>query len=73
MSDTDGWALAGEFSNIQEAYIAKGMLEDNGIRAVVDGGTLASVYPMTLTWAPVRLLVPGRQLERALDLLHGVH
>lgn len=66
---TDGWIVAAEFSSEQEAYIAAGMLENNGIPVQVTGTVMASVYPMTDTWAPVRLSVPADMAGRAAELL----
>lgn len=62
--------MAAEFTTLQEAYIAKGMLEDNGIPVVIENATISSVYPMTLSWAPIKIMVPEAQLPQAESLLH---
>jgi len=65
-----GWAVVAEFTSESEAQIARGMLDSAGIPAVLQGDTLASVYPMTMTWAPVKLLVPGEMASKARLLLN---
>ncbi len=65
------WRCVATYATIQEAYIAAGMLRDNGIEAIVPDDVMSSVYPMTLTWASVNLLVPVGQAERAKALLDG--
>lgn len=62
-------AEIGNFPTIQAAEIAAGMLRDNGIPCEVTNSTIASVLPMTDTWAPLRLLVPASFATRARTLL----
>ncbi len=61
--------LAASFSTEPEAYIAKGMLEDNGIDAVVVPNNMATLYAAGAAWAPIELYVPDGELERAQSLL----
>lgn len=67
------WTVVSEFNSDSEAQIARGMLDAAGIAAVLQGDTIASVYPMTMTWAPIRLLVPAEMAAKARLLLenHG--
>jgi len=60
---------AAYFQNLPSAHIASGMLEANGITAKVESQTMGSIYGSTLTWAPIEILVPEPDLERALQLL----
>lgn len=69
-SDTAGWIVVARFSSEAEASIACGMLDSHGIPAQLTGTVLASVYPMTDTWAPVLLMVPAAEADRAARLLH---
>lgn len=62
-------AVAATFPTIQAAEIAAGMLRNNGIPCEVDGGTIASVLPLTDTWTPITLIVPASLLARARALL----
>jgi hypothetical protein len=67
------WVSVGEFTVESEAHIARGMLSAAGIPSVLRNDTIASVYPMTMTWAPIELLVPADMASRAVLLLgsHG--
>lgn len=57
------------FSTESEAFIACGMLIDNGIDAFVETNNMATLYGAGATWAPIRLLVPRYRLEAARRLL----
>lgn len=67
------WITIASFSSAEEAYIVKGMLESNDIPVNIVNGTISSVYPMTDTWAPVEIQVPGQMVPEAVKLLklHG--
>ncbi len=67
--DTPTWIEIASFSSIPEAYIAKGRLESEDIPVVINNATIASVYPMTDTWAPLQLLVPAELKDKALRIL----
>ena len=66
-----GWSVVGEYSSLSEAAIVKGMLETNGVPAVINDEIISSVYPMTATWAPIRLYVRNGDLQAARMLLEG--
>lgn len=63
------WSVIGEYQSEADASIVKGMLETNGVPVIVNNGTISSVYPMTMTWAPVQLLVPDNAADTARRLL----
>lgn len=62
-----------QFSNPVTADIARGMLENHGIRAIVDNGTILSVLPMPSAIGGARLMVLESDAQEALRLLgeHG--
>jgi len=61
--------LVGNFTTIQAAEIAAGMLRNNGIPCEVSNRTIASVMPMTDTWTPLSLIVPEAYASKARALL----
>lgn len=63
------WVTLEEFSSEQEAAIVKGRLEAAGIPCVLENTTISSVYPMTMTWAPIKLLVPESEAGKAREIL----
>lgn len=65
------WVEIASFSTPQAAYIAKGMLEANDIPSVLTNTVISSVYPMTDTWAPIRMQVPESLADEALALLRA--
>ena len=65
----DNWIVIGEYQSETDAAIVKGMLETNGVPVIVNNGTISNVYPMTMTWAPVQLLVSADDGDTARDLL----
>lgn len=58
------------YTNTQ-ACIAQGILNDNGIDAVLDGELFSRIYP-GLDFATIRLMVRRRDLERATGILSSV-
>ena len=67
--DKAEWTMVRSYSSEAEASLAKGMLENYGITCVVNNGVIASVYPMTATWASIEIMVPKAQAERARAIL----
>ncbi len=62
------------FPDIISASIAQGMLESNGIKAVIDNQAMSSIYPAPLAGSSeVSLAVSDGDAERAAELLskHG--
>ncbi len=66
-------ALAAEYNDEVTADIARGMLEANGIPAIVEGTNMVRLYLGAQIWNPVRLMVRQCDLDTALTLLkeHG--
>ncbi len=60
-----------QFNNPVEASIAQGMLENHGIRSVLDNATIVGVLPMPSAIGGVRLMVRKADYDRALELLHS--
>ena len=61
----DELVILENFSSPQDAYIVKGMLDDNGIPSIVDDGNNLYVP----VFGGVRLLVRASDAERAACLL----
>lgn len=58
------------FSDNVEAYIAKGVLESNGIVCILNDEIMSSVYPLTLTSiGGIKLLVRREDLDKAEEIL----
>lgn len=55
------------FDTLDSAYIAKGVLEENGINCSLLNGIISSVYP--LGWASPELLVSENDAAEARKLL----
>lgn len=63
------WTTIASFSSPEEAYIVKGMLENNDIPVEMSNATISNVYPMTDTWTPIELRVPESLSDKAMGLL----
>jgi len=61
--------LAAEYNDEMTANMAKGMLEANGIQAIIEGSNMVNLYPGAQIWNPVRLMVRDEDLEAATELL----
>ena len=48
---------------------AAGLLQANDIPVVINNETIANVYPMTDSWAPVEIMVPDELADEARKLL----
>lgn len=70
MTDDKNWTRIQSYTTLQEAAIARGMLDSHGITAIIPEDIMSgSVYPMTLTWTSIDLLVPTSQADEARRLL----
>jgi hypothetical protein len=67
----EGWTVIGRYYSVAEAYIAKGLLENENIPVIVTNATISTIYPMTDTWASVELLVPDACADAAKTLLES--
>lgn len=65
--------LAANFNDQVSADIARGMLEANGIPAIIEGTYMSTLYLGAQIWNPVRLMVRQCDLDATLKLLkeHG--
>lgn len=65
--------VIGNFTTLQAAEIAAGLLRSQGIPCEVTNSTIASVLPMTDTWTPLGIIVPAAYASRAKAILadHG--
>lgn len=58
------------YNSDAEAYIAKGLLESNGIRCIIDNEIMSSIYPIPFsTIGQVRLMVLQRDENLAREIL----
>lgn len=62
-------ACIGNFTSLQAAEIAAGRLRSEGIPCQVLNAMLASVLPLTDSWAPIRLIVPANFAAKARQLI----
>lgn len=67
--DLDCYDVFETYYNEADAYIAKGVLETNGIACFIVGDTLSSVYPSQLSFAGLRLMVRRVDFMMARQLL----
>jgi len=72
MEKDDDLILFGTYYSDVDAYIAKGVLETNGIPCIINNEIMSSVYPITVTsLGEIRLLIFRRDLDEARKLLGG--
>lgn len=70
MEKDDDLILLNTYYSDADAYIAKGVLETNGIPCIINNEIMSSVYPLTVTpLGGIRLLIFRRDLEAARELL----
>ncbi|MCH5319548.1 MAG: DUF2007 domain-containing protein [Paramuribaculum sp.] len=66
----DELVLLRTFSTDWEAYIAKGVLENEGIPSIVNNEIMSGIYPIGFNkLGGVRLLVFRRDLEKAAEAI----
>lgn len=63
------WVTLTSCSTTADAHIAAGLLQANDIPVVINNETIANVYPMTDSWAPVEIMVPTELADEARKLL----
>lgn len=64
--DNDELVIFNAYTNDADAYIAKGVLETNGVPCIINNEIFSSVYPVGLApWASIKLLIFRRDLEKA--------
>ena len=57
------------YPDLASAHLACGMLQSNGIDARVESENMSTLYGAALTWAPIEVLVPEADAQRAIELL----
>lgn len=68
----DRFELYNTYSDAGEAYIIKGVLETNGIKCIIEGDSLSSVYP-SLSFTGYRLLIKRADFIMADQLLSQIN
>lgn len=72
MEKDDDLILLNTYYSDVDAYIAKGVLETNGIPCVINNEIMSSVYPITTTsLGGIKLLIFRRDLDVARELLNN--
>lgn len=62
--------LLNEYNSVQEAYIDKGLLESNGIPAVVQEDSLSELFPPSgFGFGKISLYVPDNNYDKAKELI----
>ncbi|MCH5233321.1 MAG: DUF2007 domain-containing protein [Muribaculaceae bacterium] len=62
--------LINQYSNVAEAYIDKGFLESNGIKAEVVSDAMSDIFPAPgAGGGSINLYVPDSDYEKASELL----
>lgn len=71
MKDSD-LVVFGTYYNDADAYIAKGVLETNGVPCIINNEIMSTVYPITVTsLGEIKLLVFRRDLELARRIMEA--
>lgn len=58
-----------EYTDLAEAYIDKGFLDNHGIPAIVNADALSQIYPGIGGLGAIRLDVPDAMADKAVELL----
>ena len=62
----------GTYYSDADAYIAKGVLETNGVPCIINNEIMSTVYPITVTsLGEIKLLVFRRDLELARRIMEA--
>lgn len=70
MENPDDLIAVAKYEDAPTAYIAKGMLESNGIEAAVMNEIMSTILPLTpMPFAQVRLMVRRSDVDMATRLL----
>lgn len=65
----DSWVVVAECNTETEAFIIAGAIENEDIPTQIMNRALQSALPMTYTWAPVQIMVPGSMASEARKLV----
>lgn len=68
--DNDRLIVFDTYTSDADAYIAKGVLETNGVPCIINNEIFSSVYPVTLEpWGAIKLLIFSRDLDKAREIM----
>ena len=71
MKDSD-LVVFGTYYSDADAYIAKGVLETNGVPCIINNEIMSTAYPITVTsLGEIKLLVFRRDLELARRIMEA--
>lgn len=59
------WVVIAECNTVTDASIIAGAIENADIPVQIMNGALQSALPLTYTWAPVQIMVPGELADEA--------
>ncbi len=66
----DRLVVFNSYVNDADAYIAKGVLETNGVPCIINNEIFSSVYPVGLApWGSIKLLIFRRDMEKAIRIM----
>lgn len=66
----DRLVVFNSYVNDADAYIAKGVLETNGVPCIINNEIFSSVYPVGLApWGSIKLLIFRRDVEKAIRIM----
>lgn len=66
----DRLVVFNSYVNDADAYIAKGVLETNGVPCIINNEIFSSVYPVGLApWGAIKLLIFRRDMEKAIRIM----
>ncbi len=66
----DRLVVFNSYVNDADAYIAKGVLETNGVPCIINNEIFSSVYPVGLApWGSIKLLIFRRDMEKAIQIM----
>ena len=66
----DRLVVFNSYVNDADAYIAKGVLETNGVPCIINNEIFSSVYPVGLSpWGSIKLLIFRRDMEKAIQIM----
>lgn len=66
----DRLVVFNSYVNDADAYIAKGVLETNGVPCIINNEIFSSVYPVGLPpWGSIKLLIFRRDMEKAIRIM----
>ena len=66
----DRLVVFNSYVNDADAYIAKGVLDTNGVPCIINNEIFSSVYPVGLApWGSIKLLIFRRDMEKAIRIM----